>query len=278
MQVAICLIAILGSSVALPAKNFPWNEIKGTNLLVKPVSDYSTVDAANSGRIIGGNEVSPHSLPFHVGLIIHFQSFCSGTLISPNFVLTAAHCIVRASHVELIFGAHNVNIEESTQLRVASVNIICHPDYRKPDLNSNDIALIKTPSHIVTNNYIQIVTLAPADAGSYEGFVVALSGWGTTSDSSTGITSGLREAYITVMENYLCALFWPSYNYSTNICTSGIGAVGGCNGDNGAPLMSVRHQIGIVSMISSDACEMGWPTGYTRISHYRSWIDQQISL
>ncbi|KAJ8918122.1 hypothetical protein NQ315_011579 [Exocentrus adspersus] len=192
MKVAIYLLASLSLSVALPAQNFSWNAIKGVNLVLKPVSnDYAVAEPTN-GRIIGGEEATPHSRPYHVALLINGESFCSGSLITQSYVITAAHCTATASYVDLIFGAHNINIQESSQLRVTSKSIINHPEYKVPYEHSNDIALINTPSPIVTNNYIQIITLALPVAAPYEGFIAVLSGWGSTSESSTGPRGGLQ--------------------------------------------------------------------------------------
>lgn len=44
-------------------------------------------------RIVGGVEAVPHSWPHQVGLFIDDMSFCSGSLISSEWVLTAAHCM-----------------------------------------------------------------------------------------------------------------------------------------------------------------------------------------
>ncbi|KAJ8918123.1 hypothetical protein NQ315_011580 [Exocentrus adspersus] len=155
MKVAAYLLASLSLSVALPAQNFSWNEVKGVNLILKPASnDYAVVDEPNNGRIIGGNESVPHSKPYQVGLLINGESFCSGSLISTSFVITAAHCVAGASFVELIFGAHNINIQEASQVRVTSRNIFSNPGYTALYPHNNDIALIKTPTPIVPNNYI----------------------------------------------------------------------------------------------------------------------------
>ncbi|KAJ8918121.1 hypothetical protein NQ315_011578 [Exocentrus adspersus] len=279
MKVAILLLAILNLSVALPAQNFSWSEIKGANLIVKPVSNDYIVDKPNNARIIGGDEVTPHSRPNIVALLVNGQDFCTGSLISPNYVLTAVHCTASASYVELIFGAHNINIQETTQLRVTSSSMINHAEYKIPYEHSNDIALIKTPSPVVTNSYIQTARLPPANAGRYESFTPALSGWGSTSESSTSISPTLREVYVVVLNNAGCEeIFGSTYGGIANLCTSGRGPAGGCNGDSGAPLMVGSYQIGILSFIASEGCEQHEPTGFTRVSYYRDWIEDNSGV
>lgn len=48
-------------------------------------------------RIIGGTEAARHQFPYQVGIIVHLISgingWCGGSLVSANFVLTAAHCV-----------------------------------------------------------------------------------------------------------------------------------------------------------------------------------------
>lgn len=59
------------------------------------VSKSSLISGSNTYRIVGGYEAVPHSFPWQVS----FQKtsgfhFCGGTLIHPNYVLTAGHCVV----------------------------------------------------------------------------------------------------------------------------------------------------------------------------------------
>lgn len=49
-----------------------------------------------SGRIVGGQEADRHQFPYQVGLVLHLATgngWCGGSLISRNYVMTAAHCI-----------------------------------------------------------------------------------------------------------------------------------------------------------------------------------------
>lgn len=46
----------------------------------------------NTGRVVNGEEARPYSWPWQISLESFFPT-CGGTLIAPNWVLTAAHCI-----------------------------------------------------------------------------------------------------------------------------------------------------------------------------------------
>lgn len=67
-------------------------------------------------RIVGGHPARPNQFPHVVALILYLQeghSFCGGSIIHQNFVLTAAHCLVssKASKIEQL-NVRLINIKD----------------------------------------------------------------------------------------------------------------------------------------------------------------------
>merc|ERR1719167_799763 len=60
------------------------------------------------GRIVGGKEVTPYSLPWQIAFVYRGlnEPFCGGTLISDRHILTAAHCTSNWRKYDVIVGEH----------------------------------------------------------------------------------------------------------------------------------------------------------------------------
>ncbi|XP_030753179.1 brachyurin-like [Sitophilus oryzae] len=241
------------------------------NIYVEPHGE-----APSETRIIGGSEATPNSFPYQVALFIEFphgRSFCGGSLISNNYVLTAAHCMDKAKAVDVLLGAHDIRKNESTQLRLSCDSITVHPNWNYEKLE-NDIALIKLPHSVSYNTYVNKIDLS--NTGTFTESLATLTGWGKTTDYSK-VSEVLNQVNLPVLDNSDCTNYYENLIQSTHVCTSGAEIKGGCNGDSGGPLVLENQQIGIVSF-GSNRCTKGYPTVFTRVSEFKDWISKNSDV
>ncbi|XP_066146685.1 brachyurin-like [Euwallacea fornicatus] len=268
MKVAVCVLTVFASALAIPIENIDTFNIKPIDILRAPT--YGEIPLVTGSRIIGGTVAPRNSIPYQAALIINDSGFCGGSLITQTFALTAAHCVDSASQTQVILGAHNPLTNENTQLIERTTEHIVHPAWNRRILQ-NDIALVKL-SKVRLTDEIQLVALAPSNAPSYAGNAAILSGWGRTSDSSNTIASELKRVDLEVITNDMCRNVFSIIIQPQHICTSGQGVVGACNGDSGGPLTVQNIQVGIVSF-GSGTCEAQAPTAYARVSLFSDWIN-----
>jgi len=253
---------------------FPTSELR--SIFVHPSARQSNYNLS-SKKIINGQTATPHQFAYQVGMYVTFSTytdFCGGSLISRNYVLTAAHCADRAVSVSLIFGAQNVtDTTEKSQVRMTSKNFIIHEGWN-PTLLVNDIALIKLDTPITLTSDIKTITLAKG-SNAYSNQEGIVAGWGLTKTSQKGVTPVLQYIRSPVMSNDDCKKVDKDYDAiikNTLLCLSpGTAKLGTCQGDSGGPLAVNGVQVGIVSFGAAD-CESGKPSVFTRLTAYSDWI------
>lgn len=114
--------------------------------------------------ITGGNEATPHEYPWMASLFFTQGSssgtyFCGGTLISDEWVMTAAHCVDGATSMKVFLGAHNVReTTEDGRLEFEATEYFAHPDWNTL-LIRNDIGLIRLPQKVQFNEIIRPICL-----------------------------------------------------------------------------------------------------------------------
>merc|ERR1712001_148242 len=238
-------------------------------------------------RIVGGFEAEENQWPWQVALFIDDAWFCGGSIISENYVLTAAHCADGASYFDIMAGAHNVRASsEPNRVEVTSYNGWTHPLWNSNDL-SGDLALIELPSPMPMNDYISTSCLPATGETPAVGSLVTVTGWGKPSDSAGGISPVLREVRdIPVMTNADCNAVYGIVGDGV-VCIDTAGGRGSCNGDSGGPLVQKSGakaagdkwtQVGIVSFGASAGCEVGMPAGFTRTEYYLDWIKSETGM
>lgn len=113
---------------------------------------------------------------------------------------------------------------------------------------------------------------------------VVVSGWGKPSDSSSGISPVLRYTGDKVISYPDCKKDFIIVT-SRNICMDGSNGKSACSGDSGGPLCinskpgarENSKQVGLVSFGSVYGCSLGYPSVFTRLSEFLSWIDKEIN-
>jgi len=236
-----------------------------------------------SKKIVGGEEATPNQWPWIVALFVDNAWFCGGSLISENWVMTAAHCVDGALYFDILAGAHNVReSSEPHRVEITSFNGFTHESWDTSDL-SNDIALIELPSPITFNDYIKPSCLPAPGNTADVGDMVSVIGWGRPSDSASGISPVLRMVHdIPVMSNRECNSYYGIVKDGV-VCIDTTGGRGSCNGDSGGPLIDEVssgkwNQVGVVSFGSTAGCEVGAPAGFTRTEYYLDWISSNAAI
>lgn len=239
--------------------------------------------APAQNRIVGGVATAPGAYPWMAALVDAFTGnaqsgqFCGGSLIAPNWVLTAAHCVAERSPSSIDVVLNRVDLNRGDGERVAVINIIGHPDYfNRPD--GSDLALLQ----LARSTDIAPVNLVIADAGfERNGLLATTMGWGLLSFNGTPATE-LRQVDVPIVSHSACDRAFGGINRNTMIC-AGLpqGGKDACNGDSGGPLFVPDNQLGgqrLIGVVSfGEECALpGIPGVYARVSHRLNWIERQL--
>ncbi|KAM5160819.1 chymotrypsin-C-like [Callospermophilus lateralis] len=237
-----------------------------------------------SARVVGGDNAVPHSWPWQISLQYlkddTWRHTCGGTLISSNFVLTAAHCISNTLTYRVALGKNDLTVDEEGSLFVGVDTIYVHEKWNS-FLVRNDIALIKLAEPVELSDTIQVACLPQKDSVLPQDYPCFVTGWGRLWTNGP-IADELQQGLQPVVDYATCSRGdWWSYMVTKSmVCAGGDGVISSCNGDSGGPLNCQAENgawevHGIVSFGSGQGCNtLKKPTVYTRVSAYIDWINQ----
>ena len=103
-----------------------------------------STEEKKSQRVIGGRESTQGRYSYAVSLADDLGSFCGGSLIAPDIVLSAAHCA--GGGYRVIIGRHDLDTDEGDEVEVEKE--IVHPQY-EPYTTNNDFMVLVLVSAIV---------------------------------------------------------------------------------------------------------------------------------
>ncbi|XP_045533845.1 trypsin-like [Papilio machaon] len=229
-----------------------------------------------SGQIIGGRPSSVTRHPYQVSMVMNGNSFCGGFIISPDYVLTAAHCVqnTAAGAIRLRVGSTR---RDSGGRIVNVANVTVHAQYGRPRFD-NDIAALRLARPLVFSNAVRAIRL-PQPRQPVPLVRLTVTGWGLTAPRGRRIPRTMMEARVPVVPHWLCRLSYGDALTDNMFCGGHflIGGVSSCQGDSGGPAVFRGTAYGVVSFARGCALPLS-PTVFTNLAALRDWVSQNTGV
>jgi len=239
--------------------------------------------------IINGDDAEENEYPFMVRLLyLGTHHYCGASLIRPNVVLTAAHCVseygenVDTKDMKVAVGDYSESTTGKNEQTLELSKIIVHEKYDSINgIPINDVALLILEEKVeLKEGVIETVSLAQSKALYEEGRNVTVVGWGTTETGD--IAETLQDLHFNIANQTACGEHWESQ--------VGLGVQPGqvCvidpdressayYGDSGGPLVEKVGdklvQIGLVSWGQPVVYGISYNM-FTDVLYYGDWIEE----
>ncbi|EZA60544.1 Serine protease snake [Ooceraea biroi] len=254
-------------------------------------------------NIFGGTEAERGEFPYMVALGYENQDEdddnntetikynCGGTLISSQYVLTAAHCVNNIQEkvpVEVRVGSEDLRSVGDAQ-RIPISNVITHPRYKR-SVNYNDVAILKLRKPVRMDNNVRPICMQTKSLTSMDitpNISLVVIGWGATTFAEESTVRLMKTPSLSLVDRETCGKSFKDFNQlpsgldESMLCmldTNETRRADACHGDSGGPLLMLSGAnqtiVGITAF--GQACGGPIPGVYTAIHSYLEWIEKQV--
>jgi secreted trypsin-like serine protease len=242
--------------------------------------------------IIGGRNAEPNEFPYQVGFrdkgaLLGF-TFCGGSIISDEWLLSAAHCFYERSEdqmqkTEVVIGSTTL-FQSNGVLEGLSATV--HPQYHPNTSQHVDLALIKVNGGglIVKNDtwFTQAIKLNDNKANTKSGSKATVSGYGTAFEALPLPNLFMKTTDIELQSDDVCKQVYEGEFNDNDLCAGDpTGKTGACFGDSGGPLVvgegNNRIQVGVVSR-GLKCTGADTPKIYANVFSMLPWIREVTGL
>lgn len=235
-------------------------------------------------RIIGGVDAPISEFPW----MVYFKASnyrCGGTIISPDWILTAAHCTEDKNNISIPVAYMSIVAGTSTPLSGGFTHYVSsvfrHPAYNHSTFE-NDIALIKLKTPIA-NTISRPIRIASAydikDGAILPGVMAWVTGWGLVNVTPQVVASYLQKVQLPIVSNSVAAEVWGNIPYTDIMAGYHYGTKDACSGDSGGPMIvPVSGEYKIAGIVSWGAETCNTYGGYTKVSMFADWISQVTGI
>ncbi|XP_062994939.1 tissue-type plasminogen activator [Elgaria multicarinata webbii] len=244
-------------------------------------------------RIVGGSYSQIQSHPWQAAIFAKSRGveyfFCGGILISPCWVLSAAHCFTNrrdAQSLKIVFGRTSRVKPEKDEQVFEMEKYILHKHF-VPETYDNDIVLLKLKPKsgkcTTETDFVRAVCLPEPGLKLPAWTECEISGYGKHKESSPFYSERLKEGHVRLYPDRECT---PERLYNRTVTKNMLCAGDtrelddACKGDSGGPLVCLNEgRMNLMGIISWGVkCGLkGVPGVYTNVIRYLSWIRENMT-
>ncbi|WP_405583866.1 trypsin-like serine protease [Streptomyces sp. NBC_01190] len=311
LTASVAAAALLGTGLTVTA-HADGQATGTTTRHLLPPKGYTTTPGGSGHaikpQIVGGTPAAASAAPWMVQLLFawdnddNYYFTCGGTLVAPNKVLTAAHCVENEDgtaldwvHQGLVLGGTNKLVGgggSNPAGTVATVSRVWHYSSFNPTTIDNDMAVLTLAQPLP---YKTLTTAKNTDTALYAPNTQAtVYGWGVTDSTpdSPNLADTLQQLTLPVNADATCkteldSVLGPNSFVSGHMMCAGQPGTGDdttgkstCSGDSGGPLVAGGKILGIVSWgvstQSQDCNVSGTYDVFTNVSTYGAAIQPRV--